>query len=80
MTPEQAKQLTDLAAAVKRIEAGMARKPWTYMGEGETRDAYSYLRDTERAVKSLGATGLTPAQSDALAKKVADLLAARLQA
>ncbi|MGA4942154.1 peptidoglycan recognition protein family protein [Streptomyces cinereoruber] len=79
MTPEERKLLTDTAAAVKRIEASMAIKPWSYKGKGETRDAYAYLRDTERAVKSLGATGLTPAQSDALAKKVADLLAARLQ-
>lgn len=82
MTPEQAKQLADLATAVKRIEANMAIKPWTYRQAGvpDTRDMNQIVRDTEKAVKGLGATGLTPEQSDALAKKVADLLAARLQA
>ena len=82
LTPEQAKQLADTVAAVKRIEASMAIKPWTYKQAGLTdqRDMNQIVRDTERAVKSLGATGLTDAQSTALAKKVADLLAARLQA
>jgi hypothetical protein len=82
MTPEQAKQLTDLAAAVKRIEVSMAIKPWTYKQAGlaDQRDMNQIVRDTERAVKGLGATGLTDAQSTALAKKVADLLAIRLQA
>ncbi|MFC8490732.1 N-acetylmuramoyl-L-alanine amidase [Streptomyces sp. NPDC057235] len=80
MTPEERKLLTDTAAAVKRIEAGMTVKPWTYKGKGETRDAYAHLLDIGRGVKGLSATGLTPAQSDALAKKVADIIAARLQA
>ncbi|MFD3532001.1 N-acetylmuramoyl-L-alanine amidase [Streptomyces sp. NPDC058664] len=82
MTPEQAKQLADTVAAVKRIEASMAVKPWTYKQPGiaDPRDMNQILRDTERAVKSLSATGLTDAQSTVLAKKVADLLAARLQA
>jgi hypothetical protein len=82
MTPEERKLLVDTAAAVKRIEASMAIKPWTYKQAGlaDQRDMNAILRDTERAVKSLSATGLTDAQSTALAKKVADLLAARLQA
>lgn len=81
MTPEERKLLADTAAAVKRIEASMAIKPWTYKQAGLTdqRDMNAIVRDTERAVKSLSATGLTDAQSTALAKKVADLLAARLQ-
>ncbi|MFE6785208.1 hypothetical protein ACFVFF_23415 [Streptomyces sp. NPDC057680] len=80
MTPEERKLLTDTAAAVKRIEAALAKKPWTYKQEGlpDTRDMNQIVRDIDKGVKSLGATGQTPAQTDALADKLADKLAARL--
>jgi hypothetical protein len=65
---------------------------WAYKGKDETRDAYWYQRDTNtlarqardetRAlatrVEALETTGLTDAQLDTLADRVADKLAARL--
>lgn len=80
MTPEQAKQLSDLTAAVKRIEANQRIAPWQYRGEGDPRDMHQVVKDIDAAVKALKVTGLTEAQSTALAKKVADLMAERLRA
>lgn len=82
MTPDQAKQLADLAAAVKRIEAGMAIKPWTYKQPGlaDARDMNQIVRDIDKAVRSTAGTGLTETQIAALAAKVADVLAGRLKA
>lgn len=79
MTPEERKLLVDTAAAVKRIEAGMARKPWTYVGPGDPRDMHQVAKDIDKNVKAIGVAGLTDAQSSALAKKVADLLAERMK-
>jgi hypothetical protein len=79
MTPDQAKQLADLAAAVKRIEASMARKPWTYVGPGDPRDMHQVTKDIDAAVKALKVTGLTPAQVKAIAVAVADEEAARMK-
>jgi hypothetical protein len=80
MTPEERKLLTDTAAAVKRIEAALARQPWTYKQPGvdDTRDMNQIVRDIDTGVKAISSTGSSPAQTDALADKVADKLAARL--
>jgi hypothetical protein len=80
MTPEERKLLTDTAAAVKRIEAALARQPWTYKQPGvdDTRDMNQIVRDIDTGVKAIGTTGSSPDQTDALADKVADKLAARL--
>ena len=81
MTPEQAKQLADLAAAVKRIEANMAIKPWTYKQAGvpDTRDMNQIVRDIDKAMKTLGVTGLTDAQVTAIANRIADVQAERMK-
>ncbi|MFD3532031.1 hypothetical protein [Streptomyces sp. NPDC058664] len=80
MTPEERKLLVDTAAAVRRIEAKLAVAPWTYKQPGiaDQRDMNQLLRDVDKTVKGLGGTGLTPTQIDALSKKLADQLAARL--
>ncbi|WP_282695503.1 N-acetylmuramoyl-L-alanine amidase [Streptomyces sp. CC208A] len=80
MTPEERKLLTDTAAAVKRIEAKLSISPWLYKQPGipDTRDMNQILRDIDKAVRGLRVDGLTPAQTDALAKKLAAELAARL--
>lgn len=94
MTPEQAKQLSDVVAAVKRIEATQVVDPWTYKGTGEDQDAYWFLRDTNAlarqgrdAAKAITPT-LTAAQvtkiataitaDPALADKIAEAVAAKL--
>ncbi|MFC9268901.1 N-acetylmuramoyl-L-alanine amidase [Streptomyces zhihengii] len=81
MTPEERKLLTDTAAAVKRIEAALARQPWTYKqpGADDQRDMNQIVRDIDTNVRSIGATGSTPAQTAELATAVADKLAARLK-
>jgi hypothetical protein len=80
MTPEERKLLTDTAAAVKRIEAALVRGPWTYKQPGvdDTRDMNQIVRDIDQGVKAIGTTGSSPDQTDALADRVADKLAARL--
>ncbi|MFD9047695.1 peptidoglycan recognition protein family protein [Streptomyces zaomyceticus] len=80
MTPEERKLLVDTAAAVKRIEASLARSPWTYKQPGITdkRDMNQILRDVDKAVKVVVTTGQTPAQTDALAKRIAAHLATDL--
>jgi hypothetical protein len=80
MTPEERKLLTDTASAVKRIEASLARSPWTYKQPGlaDKRDMNQIVRDTAAAVKSLSTAGQTLAQTEALADKLADKLADRL--
>ncbi|MEU2075412.1 N-acetylmuramoyl-L-alanine amidase [Streptomyces sp. NPDC013489] len=76
MTPEERKLLTDTAAAVKRIEAALAKKPWTYKGAGDPRDMHQVVKDIDKGVKGLAGASL--AQTDALAKKLAEQLAGRL--
>lgn len=78
MTPEERKLLVDTAAAVKRIEAALAIKPWTYKGKGDPRDMHQVVKDIDATVKALKSTGLTPAQVDTLVDKLGDSLAARL--
>lgn len=72
LTPEQAKQLAELHAAL------VPYKGWNYKGKDATSDAYGYLVTTAKKVASLATTGITEAQMDALAKKVADILHNRL--
>ncbi|MFB7605303.1 hypothetical protein [Streptomyces gardneri] len=76
MTPDERKLLVDTAAAVKRIEAALAKKPWTYKGAGDPRDMHQVVKDIDKGVKGL--TGVSLAQTDALAKKLAEQLASRL--
>ncbi|MFF8839570.1 N-acetylmuramoyl-L-alanine amidase [Streptomyces sp. NPDC015130] len=78
MTPEERKLLTDTAAAVKRIEAALAQKPWTYKGKGDPRDMHQVVKDIDATVRSFKSAGLTPAQIDTLVDKLGDSLAARL--
>ncbi|KAA6211781.1 N-acetylmuramoyl-L-alanine amidase [Streptomyces filamentosus] len=78
MTPEERKLLTDTAAAVKRIEAALAQKPWTYKGKGDPRDMHQVVKDIDVTVKALKVVGLSPAQIDTIVDKLGDSLAARL--
>ncbi|MFE1550568.1 hypothetical protein [Streptomyces sp. NPDC058718] len=78
MTPEDRKLLTDTAAAVRRLEATLAQKPWTYKGKGDPRDMHQVVKDIDATVRGLKTVGLTPAQIDTLVDKIGDSLAARL--
>ncbi|MFB9484202.1 hypothetical protein ACFFSH_33205, partial [Streptomyces filamentosus] len=80
MTPEQAKQLADLAvavkgltAAVKRIEDKQRIAPWQYKQEGltDTRDMNQILRDVDKTVRITATGGMTPDQVSALVKQIA---------
>ncbi|MFD0053051.1 peptidoglycan recognition family protein [Streptomyces sp. NPDC127168] len=55
MTPEQAKQLADVAAKVTALAKSQQIAPWQYKGTGEKADAYAYLRGTKADVKTLAA-------------------------
>jgi hypothetical protein len=88
MTPEQSKQLAELAAAVKRIEAGRRVDPWLYKGDGEPRDMHQVVKDIDHGVRAFEPAAMTEEQVDrlaaavvehpALADAIADKLAARL--
>jgi len=80
MTPEERKLLTDTAAAVKRIEAALARQPWTYIGPGDPRDMHQVVKDIDTTVRITGTTGMTPEQMSALVKQITPRLAADLAA
>ena len=80
MTPEERKLLVETAAAVKRIEAALARQPWTYKGEGDPRDMHQVVKDIDTTVRITGATGMTPEQISTLVKQIAPRLAADLAA
>jgi hypothetical protein len=88
MTPEQSKQLAELTAAVKRIEAGRKVDPWLYKGDGEPRDMHQVVKDIDHGVRAFEPAAMTDEQVDrlaaavaanpALADTIADKLAARL--
>ncbi|MFJ5785315.1 peptidoglycan recognition protein family protein [Streptomyces hydrogenans] len=80
MTPEERKLLTDTAAAVKRIEAALDRKPWTYIGPGDPRDMHQVVKDIDTTVRITGTTGMSPEQIKALVKEITPRLAADLAA
>lgn len=87
MTPEERKLLTDTAAAVKRIEAGLTRKPWTYIGPGDPRDMHQVAKDIDKNVKNIDKTvrltvtgGMTPEQINALVKDIAARVATDISA
>ncbi|MFE1903802.1 N-acetylmuramoyl-L-alanine amidase [Streptomyces gardneri] len=80
MTPEDRKLLTDTAAAVRRIEAALAQKPWTYKGKGDPRDMHQVVKDIDKSVRVTATTGMTPAQLDALVTKLSTRLATDLAA
>ncbi|MFD6361317.1 N-acetylmuramoyl-L-alanine amidase [Streptomyces roseolus] len=87
MTPEERKLLTDTAAAVKRIEAGLTRKPWTYIGPGDPRDMHQVAKDIDKNVKDIDKTvrltvtgGMTPEQINALVKDIAARVATDISA
>jgi hypothetical protein len=78
MTPEQAKLLTDTAAAVRRIEEKLARDPWTYVGHGDPRDMHQVVKDIDANVKAIEATGIGEPQTDAIADRLLDKMSGRL--
>ncbi|GHG02570.1 peptidoglycan recognition protein family protein [Streptomyces filamentosus] len=89
MTPEQAKQLADLAvavkgltAAVKRIEEKQRIAPWQYKQEGlaDTRDMNQILRDVDKTVRVTATGGITPDQVSALVKQIAARVATDISA
>ncbi|KAA6220001.1 hypothetical protein [Streptomyces filamentosus] len=63
---------------MKRIEAALAQKPWTYKGKGDPRDMHQVVKDIDVTVKALKVVGLSPAQIDTIVDKLGDSLAARL--
>jgi hypothetical protein len=75
MTPEQAKQLADVVAAVKRIEATQTIDPWTYKGKGENHDAYWFLRDTHALTGLVRESTKTPAAPNLTAAQVKTIVA-----
>lgn len=80
MTPEERKLLVDTAAAVKRIEASMARKPWTYVGPGDPPgDMHQVIKTIAAGVKAINATGLTEAQLAAIKKVLLDGMSERMK-
>ncbi|HVK45081.1 MAG TPA: N-acetylmuramoyl-L-alanine amidase [Micropruina sp.] len=80
MTPEERKLLTDTAAAVKRIEAGLTRKPWTYIGPGDPRDMHQVVKDIDATVRLTVTGGMTPEQINALVKDIAARVATDISA
>ncbi len=83
LTTEQDTRLKNVESLVKSLWDNRKVAPWQYKNTSiDDRDAYAVVRDTERQVKELAAKvdsmAFAGVDLDALAAKVADLLAARL--